>query len=261
MSDEILLPTGNLGYAFEKENRPFLEAHGQDPSVMLSKYRDSFPEFNIKANPLGVFDIFNQNPLGSCQGASLGGVFEVCFFLATGRKIKFSKAAAYYLSQRKDGIRGDNGSTLSGGNWVATQHGLCLEEDWPYTRRYDPTEPRGIQYNYRLKVSRPFRQVQEVLDWVDSGLPVQIGLMWNDSCSREVVNNWRPGGGGHSTFYWLRAQSGNVNNINSWGERWNGDGMHEWTEASIDRALKHQWTVMIGYAPDEMTYPQQDPIV
>jgi hypothetical protein len=173
----------------------------------------------------------------------------------------FSRAAGYYLSQRKDNIRGDSGSTLSGGQYVATEHGICLESDWPYPSRYDPSEPKFAKYFYKLKVTRPMRTVAEVVDWIDSGLPVQIGLSWNDSCSREIVNNWRGGGGGgHSTCYWLRSAAGNVKNINSWGPTWNGDGIHEWTESSIDAALRHPWTVMIGYAPEQMSFPDQEVI-
>lgn len=254
------LPIGPMGYAFEEENLGALQSSGGEPVEMLARFRASFPEFNTKANPLGVFDVLNQGNQGSCQGHALAGVFSVCFFLATGRKEAFSRAAGYYLSQRRDNIRGDRGSTLSGGQWVAKEHGMCLEKDWPYPSQYNPREPQGITYPFKIKTSRPMTTVQEVTDWIDSGLPVQIGLMWNDSCSREIVNAWRPGGGGHSTFFWLRSASGNVRNINSWGRQWNGDGVHEWTEGSIATALRHQFTVMIGYAPDEMSFPEQTPI-
>lgn len=251
------LEQGVLGYAFEDERRNYLEAHGDEPGVMLSRFADSFPKFNIEADPLGVLDVPNQGPVGSCQGQAIRQVFSSCFFLATGRKEFFSAAAGYYLSQKFDGISGDRGSTLSGGQKVATQHGMCLEKDWPYEPRYNPRQPQGITFPYKLKVSRPMRSVQEVLDWIDSGLPVQIGLMWNGSCNREIVDNWQPGGGGHSTLFWLRSPRGNVRNINSWGRNWNGDGVHEWTESSIARAIAHRYTVMIGYAPDEMSFPDQ----
>lgn len=198
----------------------------------------------------------------NCQGHALAGIFSTCFFLATGRKQAFSRAAAYYLSQRKDGIRGDQGSTLSGGQWVATENGLCLEKDWPYPKSYNPTEPSGVKYAYKLKTTRPMESMADINDWINSGLPIQIGIAWNNSCNQEVVSNYAAStnSGGHSTFFWLRAKSGNIRNINSWGKDWNGDGVHEWTEASIERALKHRFTVMIGYAPEAMSFPEQDPI-
>jgi len=260
MSDDNLLPIGRLGYAVQYEDRSSLEANGLAPSEALAMFQASFPKFDTTADPLGAIDILNQGNQGSCQGHALAMVFSICFFLATGRREAFSRAAGYYLSQRKDGIRGDQGSTLSGGQWVATQNGICLEKEWPYPSRYDPSEPSGINYRFKLKTTRPMRTVKEVTDWIDSGLPVQIGLAWNDSCSHEVVDRWVPGGGGHSTCFWQRAKSGNVRNINSWGKSWSTDGIHEWTEGSISRALSHQWTVMIGYSPDEMSFPEYGPL-
>ena len=255
-----LLETYRLGYRFDIEDKGNLEANGLDPEATLKLFKETFSVFDVTADPLGAVDVLNQGNQGSCQGHALAMVFSICFFLATGRRQAFSRAAGYYLSQRKDGIRGDQGSTLNGGQWVATVHGMCLESDWPYPSSYNPSEPNGIAYLYKLKRTRPMRTVQEVTDWIDAGLPVQTGFAWNDSCSREVVNNWRPGGGGHSTCFWQRAKSGNVRNINSWGSSWNGDGVHEWTEGSIAKALAHQWTTLIGYAPDEMSFPEQPPI-
>jgi len=257
-TEERLLPTGLMGYRHDRERRDILEANGLDPSETMKAYRDSFPVFNTTADPIGAVDVLNQGAQGSCQGHALATVFSICFFLATGRREWFSRAAGYYLSQRKDGIRGDRGSTLSGGRWVATEHGMCLENDWKYPARYNPAEPAGVKYLYKLKATKPMKTVKEVTDWIDAGLPVQTGLSWNDSCSREIVTNWRGGGGGHSTCFWQRSNAGNVKNINSWGKTWNGDGVHEWTEGSIAAALRHQWTVLIGYAPDGMSFPDQD---
>lgn len=257
---EVLLPIHRLGYNYVHEDKRSLEINGAEPAEALRLFQASFPKFNTTADPLGAVAILNQGNQGSCQGHALATVFSICFFLATGRKEAFSRAAGYYLSQRKDGISGDRGSTLNGGQWVATQHGMCLEKDWPYPSRYNPAEPSGLKYLYKLKVTRPMRTVKEVTDWIDSGLPVQTGLMWNDSCSREIVNNWQPGGGGHSTCFWQRDNAGNVKNLNSWGTQWNGDGVHSWTESSIDRAIKHQWTTLIGYAPDEMSFPSYGPL-
>lgn len=257
---EVLLPTGAMGYAFSKENIAHLQSTGASPSEALRAFKDSFPIFDTTADPVGAINILNQGQQGACQGHSLAQIFAICFFLATGRKVRFSRAAGYYLAQRYDGIKGDNGSTLSGGQKVATIHGMCLDSDWSYPAQYNPFEPANVPYLYKLKATKPMETVKDVLDWIDAGLPVQTGFAWNNSCSKEIVDNWQPGGGGHSTCFWQRSKIGNVKNINSWGENWNGDGVHEWTESSIARALKHDWTVMIGYAPDGMSFPDQPPL-
>ena len=154
-----LLPTHRLGYAVELENFEELEKTGEDPELMLTKAKENLPTFNPKIDPTVLFNILNQGNQGSCQGHSLSTIFTICYFLITGRIEYFSRAAAYYLSQRKDGIRGDRGSTLNGGRWVATQHGLCLESHWAYPSRYNPKEPSGINYPFKLVASKPTRDI------------------------------------------------------------------------------------------------------
>jgi intein/homing endonuclease len=194
----------------------------------------------------------------NCQGNALAQVFSICYFLATGRHETFSRSAGYYLAQKKDGISGDKGSTLSGGQWVATQHGMCLESDWPYPQRYNPAMPPSAngKFNFKLQATKPLKDIDSVTQWIESGLPIQVGLTWNSTCDQEVVSNYSSrSGGGHSTVFWQRRASGNIVNINSWGTRWNGDGVHEWTIDSVKEALKARWTVFIGYAPDGMSFP------
>ena len=255
------LEQGPLGYAIEFERRGLLESSGNEPKEMLARMADEFPKFDCKANPLGVVSILNQGNQGSCQGHSLAQIFSICFFLATGRKEAFSRACGYYESQRYDGIRGDSGSTLSAGQKVAKEHGMCTEAEWPYPSRYDPnSKPGGIKYQYKLDVSKPFTSVDDMAEWLNAGLPIQTGIAWNETCNREVVSDWRPGGGGHSTTLWQLAPSGNAFNINSWGGTWCQDGMHEWTWTAIAKMVKHSWSTFIGYAPTRMSFPEQPPI-
>jgi hypothetical protein len=257
------LEQGKLGWALDRENFGLLEQNGTDASLVLQRYYEAVPQFNTTADPLGVLDILDQGQQGACQGHALATVFSICYFLATGRKAAFSRAAGYYLSQKKDGIRGDQGSTLSAGQWVATQHGMCLETDWPYPSRYNPAMPDTAQgkFTFKLQTTKPFRDLDSMLDWLKRGLPVQTGLTWNGSCDEEVVDDYNGrSGGGHSTVFWQLRPSGNIVNINSWGGRWNGDGLHEWTPDSIRRTLENRWTTYIGYAPDGMSFPTPDPL-
>lgn len=257
------LTQGKLGWAIDSENVGQLEATGQHSGELLKWYRDTFPKFNTTADPLGAVSILDQSTQAACQGHALAQVFSICYFLATGRKAAFSRAAGYYLSQQKDGIRGDQGSTLSGGQWVATQHGMCLESDWPYPPRYSPQMPASAKdkFLFRLQTTKPFKDLQSMLDWLEQGLPIQTGLTWNDSCNEEIVDAYNGrSGGGHSTVFWQRRSGGDVVNINSWGSSWSGDGCHQWTTGSIEAALKGKWTVFIGYAPAGMIYPDPSAI-
>jgi len=257
------LQQGRLGWAFEREDYGRLEATGLDAGLVLQRYADTFPEFNATAGGLDVIDILDQGQQGACQGHALATVFSICYFLATGRREAFSRAAGYYMAQKRDGIRGDQGSTLSGGQWVATQHGMCKESDWPYPSRYNPAMPSSAQgtFAFKLQTTKPFRDVDSMLEWLGRGLPIQTGLNWNSSCDQEVVDSYSMrGGGGHSTVFWQLRPNGNVVNWNSWGRRWSGDGLHEWTPESIARTLQNRWTTYIGYAPDGMSFPVPDTI-
>lgn len=258
-SKQVDLARGRFGYAIDWEQRDRLEACGQEPELVMRQLRDTFPKWNPTADALGLVDVLDQGQQGSCQGHALAQVFAICYFLATGRKEAFSRAAGYYLAQKRDGIRGDKGSTLSGGQHVATQHGMCLEKDWPYPQRYNPGMPPSAEgkFLFKLATTKPFKDVDSMLAWLDLGLPIQTGLTWNNSCDQEIVANYDArSGGGHSTVFWQRRASGNVVNINSWGRRWAGDGVHEWTPESIRAALSARWTVFIGYAPDGMSFPE-----
>jgi len=259
---KIDLTPGPLGYAFGWEQRDQLEALGEDSGLVLCHFKDAFPKFDTTADPLGLLDILDQGQQGACQGHALATVFSICYFLATGRKEAFSRAAGYYLAQKKDGIRGDMGSTLSGGQWVATQNGMCLEADWPYPSRYNPSMPSSAQnkFLFKLQVTKPFRDIDAMTEWAEQGLPIQCGILWNSSCDREVVDNYRGGtGGGHSTVFWQRRNQ-NFRMINSWSARWCEDGCNEWTAESIKRCMADRFAVFIGYAPSGMSFPTPKPL-
>tara|TARA_B100000085_G_C18454823_1_gene476430 strand:+ start:54 stop:839 length:786 start_codon:yes stop_codon:yes gene_type:complete len=254
MSD---LPQGELGYAIEQEDFAELDK-GEEHEEMLASFRMELPEFNINIDPTDIAKVVNQGSVGSCQGQSLATIFQICFFLATGRREFFSAAAGYYLSQKKDGIRGDRGSTLSGGRWVATEHGMCLDKEWPYVARYNPREPSDVKYVYKLKVSKPFKDADSIWAWLESGLPVQTGVRWGSEMNREVVKRASSRGGGHSTCLWTK-RGDNANNINSWGSTWNGDGVQCWTKDAVAQMLRNGGT-FIGYSPAGFAYPNLEPV-
>lgn len=254
------LPTYKLGYAIEQEDRPALMESGVDVGFMLARASAAMPEFNPVVHPMTLLDPLDQKNQGACQGHSLAMIFTICYFLSTGRILHFSRAAAYYLSQRKDKINGDRGSTLNGGQWVATNHGLCLETDWNYPNQYDPREPAGVKYPFKLVASKPTRDPGEVRAWLDLGLPVQDGIIWNNSVSRTLCTNYNgSGGGGHSTTLWTKSPDSNYRRINSWG-MWDSDGCNENTPSALDQQVRHSFSTHILYGPEQMIYPDVEPV-
>lgn len=259
--EDKLLPTHNLGYAINKENYPMLAGNGMPVEKMFRMIEaNGPPDPNTQANPMDLVDPLNQGNQGACQGHSLATCFTLCYFLATGRIEAFSRAAGYYLSQRVDGIRGDRGSTLSAGMQIATKHGMCLEKDWPYPRSYDPTEPRGLTYPFKLVASQPtsdYSQIEHAIKVL--GLPVQDGIIWDNSVSRSISTDYvGSGGGGHSTtLFGMIGQ--NFRRINSWG-MWDGDGCNENTPRSLKKQVEHRYSSHIIYAPAGMIYPELSPV-
>lgn len=255
------LTRGTLGYRYDLERPAWLEQNGHDPRVML-KAAETLPAFNPFSNPLDVIEIRNQLKVSACAGFSGALVKAICYWRHTGRTEVFSALGCYILAQRLDGIRGDNGATLSGVQRVLTQHGLCLDSEWPFRGRYDAREPNPKpRYLYRLKNSKPIKDVGLAFEWLQAGLPIHWGISWGREMDREVVDSFTGrGGGGHAIVTWLLKDNDTAICENSWGERWNGDGCHVWTRKAIGQMLKHKWTVAIGYGPEQMELPPLEPV-
>jgi len=252
-----------FGYRIDLENYEALEANGIEFRSMMRAYGNKFPAWNVDADPApGVSVIEDQGAIGSCVGNSISSVVEACYFLATGRTVQLSRAAAYYKTQKIDGIRGDNGATISGAQKLATTVGLCLESEWPYVPRYNPSEPAGCNFDYRVAATKPIKSLDDFDAWIKLGLPVHVGTSWNSSCDGTIVDNYNPdmrNSGGHAIMFWNMV-NGNYRMLNSWGGNWNKDGQNEWTPRAIEIMLRHKWAVAIGYAPTAMMFPNLEPI-
>lgn len=243
-----------LGYAIELENKDSLLLNGIKPRTLFKSFQDNFPAWNPKADPSPLVNIVDQGQVGSCQGQSLAKCFQICFYLATGRVLNFSAMCGYIIAQQYDGIRGDQGSTLSGGQKVATVHGMCLEKFWPYTGQYD-RRIKTDRFPFMLKSAQPTNDPDEIREALALGLPVQTGVAWNRQLDQEVVTAYdgRNNQGGHSTLLWQGK------NINSWGTAWCQDGMSDWSSA-LDDIVTWPGNTFVIYAPDEMSMPDLQPI-
>lgn len=268
------LPVG--GYRIELEDREGIAASSTD--CLFATFGDVPLRVDPRKSPLaekGWLKVENQGQIGSCQGQSLTECAEFCWATATGGNvIQLSRMYAYLRSQQFDDIRGDSGSTLSGGTKTAKE-GICLEAIGPYTSSYPgwnwiTQAMTENAKNYKLKTHSVIRSADEVRQYIGSGIGiVQIGIAWNSTMtpdSRGCIRRWSPGGGGHAIVlcgYLPDSDVGAQSSKgwwallkNSWGSRWGVGGYAYVDPNAINQMLSHQWTVMIGRSDMEVPGPR-----
>lgn len=258
------------GYPIDKEDRQFLDT--LDDASTAIPMAGTYEE--VRLDPRQLVKLESQGRQGSCAGHSLSSIMEWCYTVATGGIVlQLSRAMAYYETQRIDGIRGDSGSTISGGVRLATNTGVCEETLWPYPANYNPARPNNWQAiltnaaKYKIARSVRIRNYDDYRGFVGSGQGgVHNGIAWGSSMNRAVIETFTPGGGGHAIaglclssrvdsqgrpFIWI---------LNSWGGQFGSreyPGWQEWSPTAINQMLSHRWTVMIGLSDMPSAKPRK----
>lgn len=248
-----------FGWIASAERHEVIDEIGHDPSdlILAMSSNEDPPVYDVQAEPWA--DLFWQGSQGACQGHALAHAAQVIFAQNTGHKKYFSRAQCYYEAQRHDGIRGDRGSTLTGGMRVATEDGICLESDWAYPARYNNSRPDGYGGFPRVKLlaSKRLKDADEIWAFLMAGGAVQTGLTWNRSCESVRARYYRQGGaGGHSTLlYGFEADDMDWaihhNSWKNWGHE--GTGRSFWSKDFIAGVCKERWSTFIGYSVGEMS--------
>lgn len=149
----------------------------------------------------------NQASVGSCQGHAKTDAEELAIYRATGQIVQLNRAFSYWTSQQIDGIRGDVGSTISGGCKASQKYGTCLESIQPYTGRYVTQFSKECFTDAATRKLEKFMALPNydaVLRWLYYGIGgIVIGIQWDDSCEGDAdgkVERHRPGprSGGHA---------------------------------------------------------------
>lgn len=256
------------GYAIEQEDRRYLAALGTGSSLlaMAGTYEE------IRLDPRELIKVENQSNQGACQGHDLSSCLEWCGTIATGGKfVQLSRAMAYYETQRIDGIRGDNGSTISGGVKLALETGICEESLWKYPSSYNNARPADYQAvltnaaQYKAGRAIKITTYDQYRIFLGSGQGgISNGIAWGNSMNRAVVESFSPGGGGHAIAALCLSERVDSKNrpyawiLNSWDVTFGSrehPGWMEWSPTAIEQMLSHQWTEMIGISD----MPAQNP--
>jgi hypothetical protein len=247
----------SFGYLAESERPEEIDEYGLSPEIVLTSMRAEYPTFNAYAPPF--LNLQYQGMQGACQGHALAHAFQLALVQKYGYQAIFSRGGAYYLSQRFDGIRGDKGSTLAGGQKVADS-GLCLESEWPYPSRYDSRQPSTAngKLNFRMPGSKRIKDADLAWELLQAGAAIQTGVAWTNAFEREVSDRYTGAvsAGGHSTLlYGLDEATGNAIHHNSW-RNWMGDGRSQWTKSFFAQILKRdRWAVFVAYDSTNLQIP------
>jgi len=130
-------------------------------------YQNSLPpRVDVRLDPKFAqswMRVENQGPVGACQGYGLVACVEYLYGVLTGQIVQLAPLYAYLMSQFFDGIRGDRGSTLSGGTKVLLQTRLCLLSEYPRERSYPRNGYKDIpQSAIDAAKAGPFRTLRTV---------------------------------------------------------------------------------------------------
>ena len=256
------------GWLQAEEDRDFLDALPGENAVLAM--RGTYSE--VKIDPRQVMKIENQGSVGSCQGHALSSCVELCYYIATGDLTRqLSRAMGYYETQRIDGITSDRGSTISGGIKLATTKGICREELWKYSGRYDSRRPSNwaeIEADAaQHKVGQSYRMASYdgVRTFLGSGQGgISIGISWGGEVDRPIVNSFSGSGGGGHAIALLglseRADSSGrpfVWMLNSWGANWGNGGWAEWAPSAVEQMLRHRFTACFGISDMPNVKPRE----
>ncbi len=268
------LEPGTTGYDIELEDVEAIYATSISVEDWFSQFRkDDTYAYPDSVNALDWIVTENQGPIGSCAGHGATTVGEGIFWVATGTAPVFSPWAQYRLAQKKDGIRGDRGSTIFGNIWVAKNVGFVPKSICPaYPSSYGSgwavtDEMRAAAADWKITNSVDVRGYDATLRFLKNGQGfVYHGSIWPkqfDLPGDKIHDFYGPRrsdqhGGGHSTCIvgWSDllcpcCQREYLILHNSWDLRWGNEGAKYICRKAYDDMSGDRSTVLQGLSDIE----------
>ena len=213
-----------------------------------------------RLDPKVVLRTENQRNFGSCRGHSGSTGLEWIGSIATGKPFQqLSRWMMYVESQRRSGIVGDRGATISAGIQQMQQVGCCDETLWPYPDRYTQQRPSNWQAVLenaapkRIKSAKQIKSYDAARVFLGSyqGF-IDCGISWKQSYAAPVVERFSGGSGGHAIALICLSERTDsqgrpyVHMFNSHGMSSGVNGWSEWSPTFVEQALQHNWTEMVA---------------
>lgn len=265
------LPPGSSGYDIDKEDREQILSTGVSIDEWFRNFRTpsetfAYPE---SVNALDWIETENQGQIGTCAGHGGTTVGEGVFALAAGGKAPtFSPWAHFWLAQKRDGIRGDNGATIAGCIWVGENIGYVPKSHCPpYPKSYRhgwvvTDEMREAAAPWKLKKHIDVRGYEASLRFLKNGQGfIHHGSRWTramDGPGDKIHDFHGPQrndqhGGGHSVCIvgWSAllcpcCQKNYLIVHNSWTRQWGNDGAKYMCAKAYDDMSADRLTVLQG---------------
>jgi len=254
------------GWLIEEEDFGVLDSLPGEAEVLAMRGHYEANDFDFRE----IIKTENQMSQGACQGHAISTALEICSCIAIGKKsLELSRAMGYYETQRLDGIKGDRGSTISGGVKLAMNTGICREDLWKYPgKKYDNRRPSHYKEQClpsaaRFKAGKQIRieSWDGLTTFLEAGLgAISLGIRWNSSVNREHVTDFKGGrGGGHALCgaQMSKKRPGEADINNSWDERWGDKGWATWNQKSVEKMFRDKFTVFIGVSDMENLEPRK----
>lgn len=199
-----------------------------------------------------------------CEGFAASCSSAGAYVVENGEVMIFSAHYAYRTAQEVDNIRGDSGSTISGGAYAAKTGGSCPLKLCPYPMNYSSAitpAMRAAAAKYKIKSYGVVKDYDEAFAVILSGLVINWGLGWDFSGpSRYVMTKFSGQGPGHATAlagYSERTDSKGRNYLYCVNSGYPIPGVYEISPDAVNKALSLSRTVALTHST--MDAPQPPP--
>jgi C1A family cysteine protease/copper chaperone CopZ len=185
--------------------------------------------------------IEDQSQANSCSANAVVGLFEYLHKRGAGKHKDISRLFVYWNARKFDGIKGDEGSSISNNIRVLEELGGCPEKVWPYDLKAVNKKPDGDAYQeakrYSLEGAREVSvNLKAMKACLAEGYPFAFGLdLFNtfDKAGKAGVVpmpdlNTAKGRETHGSHAMLAVGYSDKDRVfvvrNSWGDDWGDKG-------------------------------------
>lgn len=250
-----------LGYLWELDNekRPDWSAKAKSLLPLMAAANNMERPLEIDPRKWHRQEWQKRN---DCAGHGSTSTGEAAFTGETGRVIQFSPHYSYRKAQVIDGIRGDNGATISGCVESAMKDGLCPLPYCPYPDTYNSPITKEMDLaaaDYKIGSYGECKTYDEIMACFFARMGVHWGLGYDFSGpGGNVLERFSGRGPGHATAllgYSTRKDKRGRNYLWMANSGYPTPGFYEVSPDAVQKALDQPRTVALSMSRLSMPMP------